>query len=136
MVQNAAAKTVMKKRKFDHISKDRKELLHWLPIEARIKFKINLLTWKCLNYNQPTYLRELLRLKRVSTRSQYRGLLEIPKTKRPTWGDRAFQKAAPELWNELPNHVRNQDKLAQFKKSLKTHLFDVYGKDIHLKHAK
>ena len=136
MVQNAAAKTVMKKRKFDRISKDRKNLLHWLPIEARIKFKINLMTWKCLKYDQPIYLRELLRRRRSSVRSPYHGLLEVPKTKRPTWGDRAFRKAAPELWNELPNHVRKHDKLEGFKKALKTHLFDVYGKEVHLTYAK
>ncbi len=135
MVQNAAAKTVMKKRKFDRISKDRKNLLHWLPIEARIKFKINLMTWKCLKYDQPIYLRELLRRRRSSVRSPYHGLLEVPKTKRPTWGDRAFRKAAPELWNELPNHVRKHDKLEGFKKALKTHLFDVYGKEVHLTYA-
>ncbi len=136
MVQNAAAKTVMKKRKFDHISKDRKEELHWLPIEARIKFKINLMTWKCLKYNQPVYLRELLQTRRSSARSPYYGLLEVPKTKRPTWGDRAFRKAAPELWNELPNHVRNHDKVESFKKALKTHLFDIYGEEVHLTYAK
>ena len=53
---------------------------------------------------------------------------------RQTWADRAFQRAAPELWNELPNHVRNQDKLVQIKKSLKAHLFEVYRKDIHLQY--
>ena len=84
---------------------------------------------------EPLYLRQLLKLKRISGRSPYQGLLEIPRTKKPTWGDKAFQKAAPELWNELPNHVRNQDKLESFKKALKTHLFDVYGKETHLTYA-
>ena len=35
--------------------------LHWLPLQARIEFKIKgLITFKALKFNQPSYIRELL----------------------------------------------------------------------------
>ena len=34
--------------------------LHWLPLKARIEFKICLITFKALKFNQPSYIRELL----------------------------------------------------------------------------
>ena len=34
--------------------------LHWLPLKARIKFKICLITFKALKFNQPSYIRKLL----------------------------------------------------------------------------
>ena len=33
--------------------------LHWLPLKARIEFKICLITFKALKFNQPSYIREL-----------------------------------------------------------------------------
>ena len=36
--------------------------LHWLPLKARIEFKICLITCKALKFNQPSYIRELLSL--------------------------------------------------------------------------
>ena len=58
-MQNAAALIIAKKRKNDHISPILQQL-HWLPVEYRIMFKINLLTFKCLHDMAPIYLRELL----------------------------------------------------------------------------
>ena len=34
--------------------------LQWLPLKARIEFKICLITFKALKFNQPSYIRELL----------------------------------------------------------------------------
>ncbi len=39
LVQNSAVRVVLGLKKHDHITQVRKEL-HWLPIEARCKFKI------------------------------------------------------------------------------------------------
>ena len=46
-VQNAAARVIACLSKFDHISDTLKEL-HWLPVEQRIIFKINLICFKIL----------------------------------------------------------------------------------------
>ena len=48
MLQNSAARLIEKLRKYDHI-RETLIKLHWLPVKARIEFKILLLTWKALN---------------------------------------------------------------------------------------
>ena len=62
LVQNAAARVVETVKTFDRITHIRKAL-HWLPIQARIKFKILVLTWKTLHGLAPRYLSELLKEK-------------------------------------------------------------------------
>ena len=126
LVQNAAARVVVKKRKFDHISEDLKDM-HWLPIDARIKFKVLLLTWKALNGMAPKYLKDLLKvIGEGHYGRRFKNLLYVPKTNLVTCGDRAFQKVAPELWNALPSTMREINKLETFKSKLKTYLFHQY----------
>ena len=50
-------------------------------------------------------------------------LLDVPKTKLKTKGDRAFEKIAPTLWNDLPVSLRTVESVVVFKGLLKTHLF-------------
>ena len=76
--------------------------LHWLPISYCIMFKILFLTFQCLYGQAPTYLIDLITIKkqsRYSLRTSESIFLELPGIKtRPTLGDRAFQSAAPYLW--------------------------------------
>ena len=58
-VQNAAARVIACLSKFDHISDTLKEL-HWVPVEQRIIFKINLICLKILNNLAPDYLVDLI----------------------------------------------------------------------------
>ena len=52
--------------------------------------------------------------------------LELPGIKtHPTLGDRAFQSAAPYLWNALPSAIRNIETLDTFKTAVKTHFFSI-----------
>ncbi len=133
VLQNTAVRAVRKKRKLDHISEDRVKI-HWLPIEARIKFKILLMTWKCIHNKAPVYLQELLRIV-PGHRTQYKNMLTVPKSKNKTHGDIAFGKAAPVLWNALPNELREINTIEKFKKRLKTHLFEIYMHETHLKRS-
>jgi len=51
-------------------------------------------------------------------------LLERPSVKaKKTLGDRAFQVAAPFLWNKLPRSTRKATNLESFKTLIKTFLF-------------
>ena len=129
LVQNSAARVVMGLKKHDHITHARKEL-HWLPIEARCKFKIITLTWKALNNMGPTYIKDLLKVKscRPGLRSNKSIILEIPKTNLTGCGNRAFCKAGPVLWNDLTEELRNTENLDTFKARLKTKLFKDYYK--------
>ena len=49
----------MKCSKRDHITPLLKEL-NWLPVHARIEYKVIVLTFKCLNNLAPSYLADLL----------------------------------------------------------------------------
>ena len=50
--------------------------------------------------------------------------LEPPRGKMlATLGERAFQAAAPHLWNELPLQLRTIGSVETFKNSIKTFLF-------------
>ena len=122
-VQNNAARVIAMKRKSDQIEHIRREL-HWLPIEFRIKYKIMLLTFKCLNNLAPKYLRALLEIyePQRNLHSTDRGYLKQSKTRTAT-GDRAFCNAAPTLWNGLPDSIRFIKSLEVFKMAPKTHLF-------------
>ena len=61
-VQNSAARLICNVGRFDHISPSLK-MLHWLPIEFRIQFKILLITFKAIHGLAPAYLIELITLR-------------------------------------------------------------------------
>ena len=64
-VQNAAAKVIFQKRKYDHVTPILKEL-HWLPVQFRIKFKFLTFVYRCVNGSAPKYLQDLILWKPVS----------------------------------------------------------------------
>ena len=124
LIQNNAARIVCQKKKRDHVTPLFKTL-HWLPIDFRIQFKINLVTFKILHGLAPAYLSSLLipyapsRTLRSSSQEQ---LIEKRARCKRT-GDRAFSVCAPRLWNALPHTIRNSISVASFKTALKTYYF-------------
>ena len=36
--------------------------LHWLPVKYRVDFKIAVLTFKCLNEQAPSYLKDMVEI--------------------------------------------------------------------------
>jgi hypothetical protein len=125
-LQNCAARVLKNIPRFDHITPVLKEL-HWLPITSRIQYKIALLTFKCLHKQAPEYLVDLIEKYEPTRnlRSSSSNLLRLPKTNTKSFGTRAFTYAAPFVWNNLPDTVRNQENIDQFKRLLKTHLFSI-----------
>ena len=101
--------------------------LHWLPVSARVDYKILVLTYKALHGLAPQYLSCLLQWYQPgrALRSVHSGQLSVPRTKLCTYGDRAFFHAAPVLWNSLPPGTRGAESLAVFKKKLKTFFYSV-----------
>ena len=126
VVQNRAARLIFKLDKFAPTKEIRRDVLHWLPVEFRIEFKINLLTYKCLNDLAPPYLSSLisLRVPKRKTRSAVKFLLNEPKG-RISIGDRAFSVCAPALWNGLPEELKYSVNVKDFKDNLNTHLFKI-----------
>ena len=106
--------------------------LHWLPVPFRISFKLLLLTYKALNGLAPTYIQELVVLKKSSRTLRSNNTLQLQCIKAKTfasYGDRAFVIAAPKLWNPLPLSLKSAQSIDHFKSQLKQHLFRIAFKD-------
>ena len=50
--------------------------------------------------------------------------LDIPKIKRESFANRSFSVMGPQLWNDIPNEVKQCVDVETFKKKLKTFLFN------------
>ncbi|MCH1596002.1 MAG: reverse transcriptase family protein [Flavobacteriaceae bacterium] len=125
-LQNCAARIVALTKYDEHITPVLKDL-HWLPVSSRIKFKLSLLVYKCLHNEAPSYLCDLISPYEPprQLRSSDKGLLNVPRSRKTRYGDRAFSKSAPILWNNLPNNIRDASSTSMFKSSLKTYLFNL-----------
>ena len=126
VAQNSAARLIERLRKFDRISHIRKDL-HWLPIQARIDYKVIYLTWKTLNNQAPKYLRDMIKdtTHVRNMRSNNQRNLDMQRCIN-NYGTRAFSVIAPKLWNKLPVDIKNIKENHIFKKRLKTHLFKLH----------
>ncbi|XP_068240806.1 uncharacterized protein [Palaemon carinicauda] len=101
--------------------------LHWLPIKARIIYKICLMTYQALHFERPKYMNNLLSAFHLDTSMILRHSVDRHRLIEPRCnsdiGFRAFATCAPRLYNMLPENIKNSENLQIFKKKLKTHLF-------------
>ena len=125
LVQNAAARLVVKARKRDHITPVLREL-HWLSIAERVMFKIAVLVYRCLHHTAPMYL-QLTRVSelpsRRSLRSSAHGDLLCPRPRTTTYSRKSFFFLGPQIWNKLPVQLRSSTSIGTFKTDLKTFMF-------------
>ena len=119
-VQNAAARLVSKRKKFESV-RDVLVDLHWLKVEERIVFKLLVLIFKCLHNMAPICLKELIHIK-----DDPKCLLVYSKLKSHC-GRRSFTYIAPKLWNNLPESIRHIDNLNGFKSQTKYLLFNSFS---------
>ena len=89
------------------------EKLHWLPVEARIHYKIATLAFRHFENPLPPYLSELLHTYQPSQTlwSSSEKLLKVPQTNLKSAGNRSFHFQAAKIW------------ISSFLKNQKTHLF-------------
>ena len=126
LIQNAAARVLTRTRRRAHITPVLKSL-HWLPVSARIDFKILLLVYKALHGQAPTYIADMV-IRYVpcrALRSAGTEQLVVPKVNTKRYGEAAFCYYAPHLWNTIPVELRTAATENIFKKQLKTHLFNL-----------
>jgi hypothetical protein len=95
---SAAAKITLRCGKLSSTTEAFKEL-HWLPLNARIKFKIALLTFKTVHGLGPQYFTEALSFKssQRSPRTPYRNFVYshfLPRPRLKSCGERAFYHSA------------------------------------------
>ena len=123
-IQNSAARLITRTCSHEPISPVLYNL-HWLPVKQRIIFKLLVTTFKCKHGLAPQYLQELIQnyCPARNLRSGSRNLLTPFPATTKAYGKRAFQVASPELWNSLPNNIKESPSLEEFKSILKTYLF-------------
>ena len=119
-IQNVAAKLILNKSKTESATKVHYEL-HWLPIRARIEYKILLLVFKCLHNMAPKYLENLLIIKNGegigrNLHSNDAVTLIVPHVRNKTYAARSFSVQGPIWWNELLASLRNQKTLEHILK--------------------
>ena len=122
-IQNRAARIVTRSQ-YDHPSKPLLKQLHWLPVRARINFKIAVTVFKCLNNTAPTYLSDMLSIDNpaYALRSAQSVVLRVPRTQ-TVMCERSFHVMGPKVWNSLPHNIRESGNEAAFRRQLKTFLF-------------
>ena len=120
---------VLQRQRLDHITVEMRERLHWLDASARIKYKLCVFAFRCVNGTAPQYLSKLcVPVSTMSGRSRLRsaatGELLVPSCSTKTIGPRAFAVSCPSAWNSLPIELRLPGlSLSMFKRHLKTELF-------------
>ena len=99
--------------------------LHWLPVRHRINFKIATITFKVLQFQQPSYLAALIPryVPTRSLRSSSSLSLCVPNRKTGMAKSKSFSSVGSSVWNKLPGHLSSISTLPAFRKRLKHHLF-------------
>jgi len=121
--KNHAARVVMN-ASYEQPSAELLKELHWLPVKARVMFKVLVIVFRVINGTAPVYLREMF----VPTRQRYRlrsqsdTNFNIPR-RRTKLADRSMAVVGPKWWNDLPSYLKNIQSEASFRSKLKTHLF-------------
>ena len=108
--------------------------LHFLPVKFCIKFKIALLTHKCLHGYAPTFLKNLINSRSVSARyslpvNDDDGLLQTITSFNFARSKSIFSYAFPKVWNSLPLSLVEIETLYLFKKRLKAYYFSLALED-------
>jgi len=107
-----SAHLIVSQRKFDSISSTIRDVLHWLPIQQCIQYKLCTLVFTvctlshvCLSIMcQPVSEN----LSRRCLRSAARGDLAVPATRMVYYGHHGFAVVGPSTWSSLLTSLRNQ----------------------------
>ena len=106
--------------------------LHWLPLNKRIKFKLYLLIYKCLNDCAAPYFIDTICRKTTASKGHVtRPAKDKTRLIKPRCnkiiGDKSFSVAGPSMWNSLPRSISETPSITVFKKMLRTHLFNLHS---------
>ena len=122
-IQNTLAKVVIGSCPTGHCN-SRLQILHWLPIEYRIQYKLAVLTFNARTSTSPYYLSSLINNYHPSRslRSSNRHLLDVQRSK-SVFSSRGFRTGGPQIWSNFPDSVRLSESINVFRTNLKTSLF-------------
>ena len=101
-VQKNAARLILKVPKTDHVT-PHLQTLHWLPVDARIQYKICCLCFSAINPFGPQYLVDLFKI--YATSRQLRSSADTCTLCIPSVHTKTFLHSAPTLWNNLSKAI-------------------------------
>ena len=108
-LQNQAARLVL--NTYDQPSSSLLKNLHWLPVRARIMFKILVLVHRVIRGSAPTYLESLFKHARRNYRLRSNDCENTPPLVVPRHRtklvDRSISVVGPKWWNALPRHLKS-----------------------------
>ena len=124
-LMNKTARMIFRKPFGEHVSPLYIQL-HWLPIKARILYKLCCLVHNAIHQGLPVYLKS--KLQRVQYENTItRNCTMAYKLDQPFanngFGARSFTYSAPRIFNSLPEDLRKIEDYLIFKKKLKTFFF-------------
>ena len=102
-VLNAAARLIVHK-KYDSITSTLRDVMHWLPIQQRVDYKLGVLMFNCLHNLAPGYLTTMCHAVsenpgRHNLRSAVHRDLMVSTTRTVRYGPRSFAVAGPSIWS-------------------------------------
>ena len=125
IVQNHAAKVVLRKSRHEHI-RPLLKALHWLPVKERIIFKTATFVFHFFAATLPPYLSSCLSVyippRTLWCRSDWKKLSCARRTLKG-FGYWSFSVQIPLVWNNLPTHIWHCSSLSQFRTFLKAFSF-------------
>ena len=126
-VQNAAARSILRTPRSEHIS-PLLQNLHWLPVIRRTLHKVAALCHSSLSGSDPQYLSDRTHVytpaRSLHSSSDTRSL-STPNIILKSYGQRSFAYHGPTTRNSLPLALRYQQESDCFKQALKTYLFSL-----------
>jgi hypothetical protein len=128
-ILNSAMRLALGRKKRDSVSDDMKRI-GWLPFKQLAAHRLLCLIHRVITTGRPAYLSNLLTFSSSARelRSSNNLLLVVPRVS-TTAGDRAFSRAAAQLWNSIPTEIRRIDNLKVFRSMTYRHLFRVAYED-------
>ena len=99
--------------------------LHWLPVHHRSSFKIATVTFRVLQFQQPSYLASLIPkyVPARALRSSSALSMCVPPLETTIATSKSFSSVASNIWNSLPNHLSSILTLPALRRARKHHLF-------------
>ena len=127
LVQNFAARIVVNKRKYDHVTPILKSL-NWLPVKDQLYFRDAVLAFKCMSGLAPGYLSDkLITRSNVSNQKnqKFTDDINIPLF-RSTTGKKTFHYRIVNIWNTLDNNIKLTIDVNTFRNKVRGTLLDKF----------
>ena len=77
-------------------------------------------TFKIIHRKSPQYLHDLIDIKARSYNFRSKNTTAVPRVRTTMYGIKSFRYNAAQIWNELPNHCRQESSLILFRKIIQT----------------